>query len=354
MTAVNDLWSYLETVDRPIVLYGTGDGADKILAELDRRGIPVADIFASDGFVRNRVFREKKVISYEEARRRHGDGMILLLAFGSSRPEIIGRFYALANRHEFYAPDVPVAGGELFTASFARAHEEELRQARELFSDDESKALFDSVIRYRLSGDIRFLSEPVTDPDRVFSTLLHPESYRLAADLGAYTGDTALFLLKRAPKLEALLALEPDSRNFGKLCLNTAPTKKVEAHLVAAWNRPDVLPFSQGGGRGIRHSEGKKAVQVRALPLDFLLDGRRPDFIKFDVEGAEREALEGCAGSISAHSPELQVALYHRSEDLFSLPLLLHRLNPSYSFYLRRFPCIPAWDLNLFAVKNPF
>ncbi|HCA56163.1 MAG TPA: FkbM family methyltransferase, partial [Ruminococcaceae bacterium] len=42
-------------------------------------------------------------------------------------------------------------------------------------------------------------------------------------------------------------------------------------------------------------------------------------------------------------------ALYHRSEDIFKLPLLLKEINPSYRLYLRQHPHIPAWDLNLYA-----
>ena len=46
-----DLWQYLAATDKPIVMYGMGNGADKILAVCDRFGITVRDFFASDGFV---------------------------------------------------------------------------------------------------------------------------------------------------------------------------------------------------------------------------------------------------------------------------------------------------------------
>ena len=35
-----DLWRYLAAADRPVVLYGMGNGADKILAVCERYGIP--------------------------------------------------------------------------------------------------------------------------------------------------------------------------------------------------------------------------------------------------------------------------------------------------------------------------
>ena len=36
------LWDYLQTVQKPIVLYGMGNGADAILDRCGRLGIPVA------------------------------------------------------------------------------------------------------------------------------------------------------------------------------------------------------------------------------------------------------------------------------------------------------------------------
>ena len=67
------------------------------------------------------------------------------------------------------------------------------------------------------------------------------------------------------------------------------------------------------------------------------------------AEGAEREALRGAAQTIARWQPRLNVACYHRNEDLFGLPLLVHTLNPAYRLYLRHHPYVPAWDVNLYA-----
>ena len=46
------------------------------------------------------------------------------------------------------------------------------------------------------------------------------------------------------------------------------------------------------------------------------------------------------------------VSAYHRSADLFRLPLLVRELNPDYRLYLRRMAGVPAWDINLYAIKE--
>ena len=48
--------------------------------------------------------------------------------------------------------------------------------------------------------------------------------------------------------------------------------------------------------------------------------------------------------------PKLNFAAYHRTEDIFRLPLLIHALNPTYRIFLRHHPYIPAWDTNLYCI----
>jgi hypothetical protein len=46
------------------------------------------------------------------------------------------------------------------------------------------------------------------------------------------------------------------------------------------------------------------------------------------------------------------VSLYHRSEDLFKLPLTIADMYPNCKMYLRRLAGIPAWDINLLVVPD--
>ena len=81
-----------------------------------------------------------------------------------------------------------------------------------------------------------------------------------------------------------------------------------------------------------------------------LTDGA--DYIKYDVEGAEKQAIDGTAKTIKAYHPDLLISVYHRTEDLHELILQVNSIAPEYKLYLRRYPYIPAWDLNLYAIKK--
>ena len=70
---MKDIWNYLKNAQKPIVLYGTGDGADKIISVCDKKGIKVSGVFASDLFVRKREFCGMPVTSFDGARSAFGD-----------------------------------------------------------------------------------------------------------------------------------------------------------------------------------------------------------------------------------------------------------------------------------------
>ena len=77
-----NVWDFLRDTERPIILYGTGDGADKVLNELERLSVPVQGVMASDDFVRGQSFRGFTVKSLSEHLKNYSDP-IIIIAFGS-------------------------------------------------------------------------------------------------------------------------------------------------------------------------------------------------------------------------------------------------------------------------------
>ncbi len=355
------LWKRLAASDKTVVLYGMGNGADKVLAACAERGIAVADVFASDGFVRGQLFHGKAVLSWSAVKEKYGaDHVIVLLSFGSSRPDVLENILRIASEAELYAPDVPAFGDGLFDMDFARAHRAELEEVYALLADDLSRSIFEEVVRYKLDGDIRRLMRAASDPDADLIDLVQPTRLRAVADLGAYTGDTVRQILDASSgSIQTVYAMEPDARSFRRLSAYAESETRARVIPIeaGAWSEHATLVFDAAGNRnssaGINRSatlcdRPVKLREVRAEALDDLLDGKPVDYIKYDVEGSEREAILGSRKTIAAHSPTLLVSLYHRNEDIFSLPLLIHSIHPSYSLYLRRPLGIPAWDLNLF------
>ncbi len=342
-----DLWQMLSATNRPILLYGMGNGADKIISVLSARNIEVTDFFASDGFVRGQVFHGKTVLSATEALLRYPDA-IILLAFGSARPEVLEAIEHIRKTHTLLVPDVPVFGDNLFNEAFYTENIAHFRAARALLEDERSRRLFDDIVAFKLSGDPDHLWD--TQPfDITAKECLHPAHYRHCLDLGAYVGDTAAWMLDSFPNLEAVSAWEPDPKTFVKLCRFAEDKPKVHALHMASLEYTGTVEFAVSGNRNAGIDAPGKITPVPCGAVDDILKDAPCDFIKMDVEGAERRTLAGCTQTIRHKRPDLLISLYHRSEDLFDLPLYLHSICPDYRFYLRRDKGLPAWDIVLAA-----
>ena len=360
MAETKFLWEYLRATEKTVVMYGMGNGADKILAICERYGIVVADFFASDGFVRGHLFHGKTVLSYSDICEKYGkDNIIVLLSFASSLPDVLANIYRIADECELYAPDVPVCGEELFNKEFFESNELKIDCVRALLADETSKRVFSDVVNYKLSGDVDFLKDGHSDFAEVYCDLLKADKFERIADLGAYNGDTLREIAPFAPKVKEAIAFEPDRRNHKKLSdyAEGEDRFKITAIKAAAWDKRDTLLFDGSGNRnstliskGIEINRPTKTVEVDAESLDNVLDGERVDYIKFDVEGAEKEAIIGAFKTIDKHRPAIMISLYHRSGDIFELPLMINELFPGYKFYIRRREYVPAWDTVLIAV----
>ena len=347
-----DFWSKISQDNRPVLMYGMGNGADKIISYLEKYGVFVDDFFASDEFVRGHYFHSKKVLKFSEARQKYDD-FIILLSFASSLPEVLDKFYSFDGDFDLYAPDVPVTGDNLFTEEFYNANYDKFDFARSLLADDESKRIFDEVVEYKLTAKISHLKKAVSDKNEIYCNILKPDSYISCADLGAYNGDTAKEMLRDFPNVQKIICLEPDTRNFKKLSAFALSQDILEVYEAGAWSEDTVLKMDQSGNRNanVFNTASSKLKEVNMRSLDSVLNGRGVDYIKFDVEGAERAAINGAYNTIVKFKPDMLISMYHRSEDMFDLPILVNSICPDYRLYLRRFEYVPAWDLNLYAVK---
>lgn len=351
-----DLWETLGKSGKKLVMYGTGNGADKIIEVLESKNLTVDDFVVSDEFYRGQSFHNKKVVSFSQAFthpvEKHEDSNVVV-AFGTRDKELISRIGSLS---DLYIPDVPVVAddllSEIFTLGYFEEHRERLQRVCDKLSDSGSKELLCDLICYRLTGDFHYLFHKTVERCEYYS-LLGAGKFRTALDLGAYNGDTIRELSEYAKSLESVTAFEPDERNFRKLRdypWNGSFT--VRAINAAAWDEETTIEFTSGGNRNSSASSkvgvttGAKVKEVRALRPDSAVE--KCDFIKYDVEGAEEKALKGSEKLIEASRPVLSVAVYHRTEDLFRIPELVSELGYK-ELYLRRFACIPGWEVNLIA-----
>ncbi len=344
---LTNVWGFFSTTQKPIILYGMGDGADKVLAEFDKLNIKPYGVMASDEFVRGQKFHDytvKKLSDFEDEL----DDFVIALCFASQLPDVMENIERIAKKHTLLVPSVPVFGDNIFNEAFYVEHQNELTQAYNLLADDLSRKVYENIIKFQYTGDITYLKECTTDKDEVFNNVLKLGENESYLDLGAYRGDTIEEFLHYSKSYKSIVAFEPNRKNFEKLKENTKNIDNVALWQLGSYNKNITLYFNDKAGRNSAIS--KEGKETKVATVDSVLCGQKITYAKLDVEGAEKETLQGMGNTIKLFAPKLNVAAYHRSEDIFALILQLHKINPQYKFYLRHHPYIPHWDTNLYCI----
>ena len=85
---------------------------------------------------------------------------------------------------------------------------------------------------------------------------------------------------------------------------------------------------------------------------DNLFAEKRITLINADIEGAELEVLKGMQNVIKEQKPVIAFCVYHRPDDIVSIPRFILGLNDSYHIYFRKYVHYDRnrWELVMYAV----
>lgn len=350
ITEKTDCWDYLKSADLPVFIYGMGDGALKIMSVFERYGIPLAGFFASDEFVRGHTFQGHLVHTLSQIEALIDD-FIIVLAFAAGYQSLYDRINEIAKRHILLAPDVPVAGETLFTYEYCLQNADKIQSVYDMLADEKSRQTYADVINFKISGKIEYLNRCTSPKEEIYGGIIPLGGDEIFADLGAYNGDTAAeFMSACNNNFRHLYAFEPNPKNFRKLTKNLPESDKITLFNAAAGRESGTVKISANEGRMSRAGGSGKTVDIPIVALDKAVP-ENVTVLKLDVEGGEREAIMGARRHIESGA-KILCSLYHRSEDMFYLPLLIKSINPELKFFIRHQLYIPAWETNLYCVPK--
>jgi FkbM family methyltransferase len=159
-------------------------------------------------------------------------------------------------------------------------------------------------------------------------------------DVGAHLGTFTRFALERGA--ERVVMFEPQAVNAE--CLRrTFADEMREGRVVlveaAAWHSSGTLSFADSGpGTMGRIDEQEATVSVPATTFDeaaATLQLPRVDYVKMDIEGAERHALAGGRQMLARSRPRMVVCIYHEPDDTEAIPAVVFAANPAYQMFTR-------------------
>jgi len=165
---------------------------------------------------------------------------------------------------------------------------------------------------------------------------IHIRSGDVVLDCGGHIGTFARFALERGAR--QVISFEPEPSNAACYRINLEKEiQKGRAVLIEAglWDEPGSLMFAPdtigNSGSGIVGQVGQHEIRTQTIDLvaeDLGLD--RVDFIKMDIEGAERRALAGGAYVLKRWAPRMAICTYHAEGDADAIQKVVRNARPTY------------------------
>lgn len=221
-------------------------------------------------------------------------------------------------------------------------NQEKLAEVKNLLYDEKSRQLLQQMIHLRKTLDTKYYIKPEgTEYFPQDVPILNNLKSINFIDCGAYIGDTIEELVKQTDKINSTLSFEPDANNLSKLqeqlekLKKQSPLSNFFIYPAGVYSSNSVQKFANNGIDSSASFDASSDIEVPVVTLDTVILNTSPNFIKMDIEGAEREALIGATKTIQKHKPNLAICLYHKPEDLWELPLLIKQIEPSYDMYIR-------------------
>jgi FkbM family methyltransferase len=176
---------------------------------------------------------------------------------------------------------------------------------------------FLAVLLFRASLDVGYTNGTRLPLDEMWAPPV--EDLESFCDVGAYDGDTLRFVRSRFPRLSRSFTVEPNPAHVVAIEEAARHLKIENRHFAgAAWCRPARLTAEllDNGMFVMREAE---EGDLAGEPLDVVAAGATYDYLKFDVEGTEKQALQG-ASKLLRGARMIAVAAYHLPEDIVHLP----------------------------------
>lgn len=160
----------------------------------------------------------------------------------------------------------------------------------------------------------------------------HMQPGDIVLDVGADYGDVTWKAIQAGAQKVIAIEIAPEKWE----CLNRTFAREIQEGRVV------VVPFGVWDKEGTVELGGDSVVLDQAVPkrvvrvktIDQIvaeLNLPRVDFITMDIEGAEKPALRGAAGTLQKFRPRMAIASEHLPDDAVAIPETVRRMVPGYN-----------------------
>lgn len=325
---------------KDLYLYGAGATADIVLNKT-KDIVPVKAIIVDDQYYKESMHHGIEVIKTSDYLLSHtgmGDYVWICIDNLEERQ----RIRKLLAPRSIMTSSFPIEAyrtDRYLDYDFFAAHKPDFQVTYGLLADDISKDTMEHYLYACVSGDISLLNgDP--KPHQYFNDITKKCDCSIFVDCGAFVGDTVMEALNfyGLDKIIRVYSFEPDETNVQKILENVKsgaiPQEKFTLIRAGCSDAHATLAFSSNGDGSSICEDGDITIDVDSI--DNVIKGP-VTFIKMDIEGCEHDAIRGATRTIKKDRPTLCICVYHKREDLITIPKLIMSIagDGAYRFYLR-------------------
>jgi len=347
---------------KDVVIWGRGSGAIEIFRLLIMEGANVIAFVDSESKDFDEKFCGKNVISYEMLKELNNNVNIVISTKIIKYSREIAEKLNNDQMNNLFSLTPIVNSLQYEKLEIKRLVKNAEKKINEVFlklGDKKSKQVFMNLINYRLTNDDVLLElsnekgENQYFPKDVFLKLSDEEVF---VDAGGYIGDTILeFIDKVKGKYKKIYSFEPDGMLFSIISTLIAKQQllNIELFPYGLYNSSGEMSFWNGSETGSSKITKIGTSKIRTEKLDDIIPEEvEVSYIKMDIEGVEREALDGADTIIKKYYPKLAISIYHKADDLWEIPYQIMTNYPEYDIYIRHYREYEATETVCYAVKK--
>ncbi|MDR2554232.1 MAG: FkbM family methyltransferase [Fibromonadaceae bacterium] len=224
-------------------------------------------------------------------------------------------------------------------------HKDDIQKVRAWLNDEKSIYVYDTIVEKTKYNIINYLDIYDSCNDYYFNDgIFEYSDSETLVDVGCYDGTVSIqFSEMLGDKFRKAIFFEPDDNNYLRSVHNVSKHIASDKYIGFKMGLSDnniSLDFTFDSSQGARFTEslpsGEGNITTGVARFDDLVSIDEPiTFVKIDAEGQDLNALKGMQKSIQTHKPKLAISIYHKTEDLWTIPQYIKSLVPEYKLFVR-------------------
>ena len=229
---------------------------------------------------------------------------------------------------------------ETMDVEFIKNHFNEFQQTYEWLADEHSKNVMTEYLYTSVCHDASKLAELGFgwNYDYDLELLFRNGRDGFVVECGAFDGKSIEGISEYTKNKFEMFALECDEKNYKICCERVKSFPNIKVLKLGAWDKKTKLAIVQlnTASSYLKEVEDESGYEnvVEVTDVDSLSGAKGISALIMDIEGSELKALAGAKNAIR-NGANLAVRVYHKKEDLITIPQFIQKLNSNYKFYLR-------------------